>query len=237
MIKRIVKTIFTIILCSTAFLAKAQLGYDYAQYDVGVAVGASSGISTDVASLRNAPSLHFNFNYNSTPFVNYVFEMQVGRLKGGDSTKTAGGGREFENHFTAFLFRAQLQAGELFDYSQGGVGNAFKNFYVSTGIGYIVNHIVAKSADIRVTSGRALPGDNNSQIPFIPARIGYEFKIFNDYNQPSVKVDIGYQYNFMFDDNLDGYKTGAKNDVMGQLTLGVKFAIGGVTSYRKQINY
>lgn len=235
--KFIVKTILILALCSSAFLAKAQIGYDYAQYDLGVAVGANNGASTDVASLKTTPSVHLNFNYNYTPFVNYVFEMQFGRLKGGDSLKTAGGGREFENHFTAFLFRAQVQAGEIIDYSQSGLGNALKNFYLSAGIGYMVNHIVAKSNDIRLEPGETLRGDNNSQTPFIPARIGYEFKIFNEYNQPSVKVDIGYQYNFMFDDNLDGYATGARKDVMGQLTLGVKFAIGGVTSYRKQVNY
>jgi hypothetical protein len=80
-------------------------------------------------------------------------------------------------------------------------------------------------------------GDNNAQTPFLPVRIGYEFKLYNQYSQPSVKIDIGYQYNFMFGDNLDGYTSAGNNDAYAQFTIGVKFAIGGVTSYRKQIHY
>jgi hypothetical protein len=236
MIKTILKTIIIIVLCTGTFLAKAQIGYDYAQYDIGAAVGMNNPISTDVpVSLKNTPSAHFNFTYNSGPFINYVFEAQFGRLKAGNGV--TGYGRMFENHFTAFALKVQLQAGELIDYSQSHVANAFKNFYVSTGIGYLINHVVYKTLDNTVPAGYMLPGDNNSQIPFIPARVGYEFKVFNQYNEPSFKIDLGYQYNFVLDDNLDGYSSGAHKDVFSQLTLGVKFAIGGVTSYRKQIHY
>jgi len=235
MVKLIAKITLIISLCTTSFLAKAQIGYDYAQYDVGTAVGLNTAVMADVNTLKIAPSIHFNFNYNQSPYVNYVLELQVGRLEGGDSVKSSSG-RQFENHFTAFLFRAQLQAGEFIDYSTSPFMNVMKNWYVSTGIGYIANHIVAKSLDKRNPAYAV--GDNNAQVPFIPARIGYEFKIYNDYNQPSVKIDIGYQYNFVFSDNLDGYSTLASNkDAYAQLTIGVKFAIGGVTSYRKQIHY
>ncbi|WP_183556861.1 hypothetical protein [Mucilaginibacter sp. SP1R1] len=235
MIKLILKTIIIVVLCTTTFLAKAQLGYDYAQYDVGFAVGINTPVSTDVPNaIKNTPSAHFNFNYNQSPFVNYIFEGQFGRLKAGDVNSVSG--RKFENHFTAFALKVQLQAGEVIDYSQSGVANAFKNLYLSSGIGYIINK-VTNTPDKRVAEGTKLPGDNNSQIPFIPVRLGYEFKIFNQYNEPSVKIDLGYQYNFLMDDNLDGYSTGAHKDVFSQFTVGVKFAIGGVTSYRKQIYY
>jgi hypothetical protein len=235
MIKLILKTFLITILCTTTFLAKAQLGYNYDQYDVGAAIGLNSPVSTDVPiKLKSTPSAHFNFTFNQTPFVNYVFEGQFGRLKAG--APDIGTGRSFENHFVAFSLKVQLQAGEIIDYSQSGVANAFKNLYVSSGIGYIVNK-VSNTPDIRIPAGQKLPGDNNSQIPFIPVRIGYEFKVFNDYNEPSFKIDLGYQYNLLFDDNLDGYSTGAHKDVFSQLTLGVKFAIGGTTSYRKQIYY
>jgi hypothetical protein len=236
MIKPILKTILIVILCISTFLAKAQIGYDYAQYDIGFGVGLNTPVSTDVSnSLKKTPSAHFSFNYNHSPFLNYVFEGQLGRLKAGDQSSASG--RQFENHFAAFALKVQLQAGELIDYSQSPVANAFKNLYLSSGVGYFVNHVVLKTPDKRVPEGFTLPGDNNSQIPFIPVRIGYEFKVFNQYNEPSFKIDLGYQYNFLMDDNLDGYDTGAHKDVFSQLTLGVKFALGGVTSYRKQIHY
>ena len=237
MIKLIFKLIIIVILCTSTFLAKAQLGYDYAQYDVGVAVGLNVPVSTDVHTLNKTPSAHFNFTYNQSPFVNYVFEGQAGRLKGSDP-ESIQSGRRFENHFAAFALKVQLQAGEVIDYSHNQMANAFKNLYVSTGIGYIVNHIVVKDPDLRVPPGMMLAGDNNTQVPFIPVRLGYEIKVFNQYNEPSIKIDLGYQYNFVLSDNLDGYDTGdSKRDVFSQLTLGVKFAIGGVTSYRKQVHY
>ena len=236
MIKLIFKTSIIILLCTSTFLAKAQLGYDYAQYDVGGAIGMDYPVSTDVfKSLKTTPSAHFNFTYNQTPYVNYVFEGQFGRLKAGN--EITGYGRMFENHFTAFALKVQLQAGELIDYSQSNITNAFKNFYLSSGIGYIVNHIVVKTPDKSLPPGFMLAGDNNSQVPFVPLRVGYEFKFFNEYNEPSVKIDLGYQYNLILNDNLDGYVAGNHNDIFSQLTLGVKFAIGGVTSYRKKISY
>jgi hypothetical protein len=35
---------------------------------------------------------------------------------------------------------------------------------------------------------------------------------------------------------IDGYIAGAHNDAYSQFTIGFKFAIGGVTSYSKQIH-
>ncbi|MDN3581286.1 hypothetical protein [Mucilaginibacter flavus] len=234
MIKHITKTLFIFILSAISFCAKAQIGYDYAQYDVGTSVGVNVAAMADVNTLTVTPSVNFNFNYNQSPYTNYVFNLEVGRLEGG--TLASSSGRKFENHFTAFSFRGQLQAGEFLDYSTSPFLNAVKNLYVSAGIGYIVNHIVYKSLDKRDPTYAT--GDNNAQTPFLPLRLGYEFKIYNDYSQPSVKIDIGYQYNYIFGDELDGYKTAASNnDAYAQFTIGVKFAIGGVTSYRKQIHY
>jgi hypothetical protein len=68
-------------------------------------------------------------------------------------------------------------------------------------------------------------------------RIGYELKIFNKNQRPDFKIDVGYQFNYIFGDELDGFKAGKYNDIYSQFTIGVKISVGGVTSYRKQINY
>jgi hypothetical protein len=237
MIKSILKISIIILLCSASFLAKAQIGFDYAQYDVGFAAGINQASSTDVQTLKTTPSIRLNFNYNQTPFVNYIFEAEFGRLKGGDSLRTTTQ-REFENHFNAFTFRVQVQAGEFIDYSKSQFANALKNLYISSGLGYISNNVVARSNDILLLANdQIIPGEKKTNEIFIPLRLGYEFKIFNSYNQPAVKIDLGYQYNFVMGDELDGYIAGKHNDAFSQVTLGFKFAIGGVTSYRKQIHY
>lgn len=216
-------------------LARAQLGYNYAQYDFGVSGGINSA-STDAETVKNTGVLGLNFTYNQTPFINYVFELQLGRFSGGDSVNTISG-RQFVNNYTALVFKAQLQAGELYDYSGSSLGNAFKNLYISSGVGTIYNHMAVINRASLYVPDFVATGLNDSQEIFIPVKLGYEFKLYNDYQEPSFKIDIGYQYNFLLGDQLDGIKAGKYFDTFSQFTVGVKFALGGVNSYTKRIPY
>jgi hypothetical protein len=216
--------------------AKAQLGFNYSQWDVGTSVGFNS-VFGDASPSKTTASVNFNFTYNQTPFTNFVFEAQLGKLTGGDSlhTKT---GRFYNNDFFAFTFRGQLQFGEFLDYSRSPFFNAMKNAYVSAGIGLIQNHITQVNRTSIQDPAIYTGGLNWSREPFLPLRIGYEFKLYNQNSEPSVRIDVGYEVNFVFGDEVDGFATGAHNDIFTQISLGVKFAIGGgVTSYRKQITY
>ncbi len=227
----------TVLLSFFCLTAKAQLGYEYAKYDIGFGGAASRVVGSDAETITIAPTGHINFTYNQTPFINYVIEAQGGILKGGSVTSKSR--RYFENKFAAVMFRVQLQAGELIRYSDSRLMNGLKNFYVSTGAGFVINKLDIDST-LRVPdpTGYYTPGRNHSNQVLIPTRIGYEFKLFNKYNQPSFKVDIGYQLNYILGDALDGFETGrSQNDAYDQFFIGVKFAIGGVTSYRKSISY
>src|SRR5260221_5774611 len=143
MIKQIQKINFlTLFICFTSFIAKAQLGYNFSHYDVGVAAGFNT-VYGDELPAATTPSVNFNFTYNQTPFTNFVFEVQIGRMAGGDSLATTG--RQFTSNFTSFIFRGQLQFGEFVDYSNSSLMNGIKNLYVSAGIGYVVSHITSIS--------------------------------------------------------------------------------------------
>jgi hypothetical protein len=226
---------FTLVICCYAFISKAQIGFNYAQYDIGFGASANA-VFGDIKAIKITPSADFNLTYNQSPFINYIFDVQAGRLAGGDSLKDLYG-RQFAGTFTSFIFRGQVQAGEFIDYSQSPFANAVKNFYLSAGVGYLVNHITNINRYSVLIANTYTPGLVNSDEVFIPAKIGYEFKIFNQYGQPSVRVDLGIEVNYMFSDELDGFQAGVHDDIYTQFTLGVKFALGGVTSYRKQIEY
>lgn len=216
-------------------VVKAQVGNDYAQYDLGLGIDFNKAY-TDAETVTGTRSARLMFNYNASPFVNYVLEVQTGTLRGGDSLRTPSG-RQFTNNFTALMLRGQLQMGELIDYSQSSVANAFKNLYVSSGIGFIYNHITDINRSSILLPGFYTPGENNTNELVIPLRIGYEFKLYNKFNEPGFKIDVGYQNNFILGDDLDGFKTGKQNDSYSQISIGFKFAIGGVTTYRKQISF
>lgn len=224
-----------LICCLGTITAKAQLGYEYGEYDLGFAVGQNTVLG-DAETKVSTKSAQINFNYNPSPFINYVLEVQTGDLKGGDAL-TTNTGRQFTNNYVGVFLRGQVQAGEIMDYSHSRIKNALKNLYISTGVGYMVNKMTYINRESVLIPGYTTPGLDNSNSIIIPARIGYEFKIFNSYNQPVVKIDLGYQMNFAMDDNLDGFTAGEQKDKYSQITLGVKFSIGSINSYRKQIRY
>jgi hypothetical protein len=227
-------TLLTLVISCSALLSKAQMGNDYGRYDVGFSAGFNQFYG-DVNTAKSTNAVNFNFNYNQGPFVNLILEGQFGKLAGGAANDPLG--RQFATDYQYYAFRIQLQAGEIIDYSESSIANAFKNLYVGTGIGIIYSNISSITRYSTTILGHYTPGDNKSNEVFLPVRIGYEFKIFNQYLQPNVKIDIGYQYNNVFGDELDGYRAGHFKDAYSQFTIGAKFSIGGVTSYRKQINY
>lgn len=227
-------TFFTLLLTSFALLSKAQIGYDYAQYDFSLG-GSVNKVYGDAETLKNKLGVNVGFTYNSTPFVNYIVEIQAGNLEGGDENTKSG--RAFKNSYTAFLFRGQLQAGELIDYSRSGFMNAIKNLYVSGGLGYIINDLKYVHRTSEITPGFFTDGLDKSNELLMPLRLGYELKFFNQYNEPSFKVDLGASYIHDFGDNMDGFAAGKSKDILIQYSVSLKFAIGGVTSYRKQIHY
>lgn len=235
MIKLLFKTtLFTLLLCLVAFLSKAQIGYNYAQYDFGFG-GNVNKVYGDAETSKNTPSALVNFTYNYTPYINYVAEAQAGILEGGsEATKS---GRYFKNVYKAVIFRGQLQAGEFIDYSDSKLFNALKNIYASAGIGFIINDIQSINRNSFVVPGYTTPGEVNAHELFLPVKLGYEFKVFNRYDEPSFKIDIGGQYNYDFGDNLDGFNAGRTTDKFIQYNITLKFAIGGVTSYSKKISY
>ena len=228
-------TLLTLIICLSAILAKAQIGYDYAQYDVGASVGFNQFYG-DTKTPTSTKAINLNFNYNQSAFINYIAELQIGKLAGGNEN-TDLLGRQFATNYQYFAFRIQVQAGEIMDYSRSPVLNALKNLYGGVGVGTIYSKISSINRFSILMPGYYTPGDDKAQEIFIPARIGYELKIFNKYDRPDFKIDVGYQYNFVLGDDLDGFKAGYYKDAYSQFTIGIKFAIGGVTSYRKQINY
>lgn len=229
------KIVLTLLACCFAFIGRAQLGFNYSQYDAGASVGLNQ-VFGDASTQTTTASVVLNLTYNYTPYTNFVLEGQFGQLKGGNYLKDRSR-RQFANNFSAFDFRGQLQLGELIDYSRSPFANFMKNGYISTGVGYIIDQITFIKRDNNYGSFTT-PGQNDSNEIFIPIRLGYEIKVFNQYDQPSFKIDLAYQYNMIMGDNLDGYTWGKTNDVLSQITIGVKFAIGGsINSYRKQIQY
>lgn len=220
--------IITLFILASALHSKAQVGYNYSQYEFGIGGAYNNRVNSDYLRYQAKYAANLSFTYNYTPFMNYVVEFQAGTLAGDSLTYTPK--VRYEDQYTSLAFRFQLQAGELMDYDGSSINNALKNFYIGAGVGVIYTNTKNYSAD-------TLAMQQQTSNIFLPLKIGYEFKVFNSYDEPWMKVDLGYQVNFTLTDRLDGLVSGNNKDSFTQFAVNLKFELGGSTSYRKRISY
>ena len=153
-------------------------------------------------------------------------------------------GRQYTNSYKALVLHGDFQLGAAIDYEGSWVLKLVKNFYGGTGIGFISNTNKVQRTNVYPQNGPltyVFPGKDNSLDIMVPFRFGYEFKIFDSYDEPGMAIDIGYVHNFAFGEGLDGYNdppTKFKNNATDQYTqivIGFKYFFGNVVSYNKLI--
>ena len=231
-------------------IAKAQEGYNYKEFAIGLDLSYELGY-TNVQKQDNHISENINFIYNYSPYIPITAELQFGTLSGGGLTPaTDKYGRQYTNQYEAFVLHGDFQMGEVIDYSESGVLNILKNFYFGSGIGFVFNNNVVQRTNVYYGENGlpnygpktyVFPGKDNSINLIVPIRFGYEFKLYNDFQEPYMAIDIGYVHNMVFGEGLDGYddpSTEFKNNATNQyrqIVVGVKFSFGNVTSFNKLI--
>ncbi len=238
------KLILLFVFVFSVVLAKAQMGYNYKEFGIGLDVSYERGY-TNIARQDNHIATSINFIYNYSPYIPVAAELQFGTLSGGGLTPAKDKyGRQFTNHYEAFILHADFQLGEVIDYSQNDLLNVIKNFYFGTGVGFVFNNNTVQRTNVYPQNGPltyVFPGSDNSINMTVPLRFGYEFKLFNEYSEPYMAIDIGYVHSLVFGEGLDGYddpsnvfKNNASNQYR-QIVVGVKFNFGNITSYNKLI--
>jgi hypothetical protein len=227
---------------------KAQSGYNYYEFGVGADASYERGY-TNVTNQYNHPAINFNLIYNYNPYLPIELEVQKGTLSGGGLTQNLDRfGRQYNNDYLAVILHADFQLGAGIDYEGSWFLNVIKNFYVGTGFGFIHDNNTVQRTNIIATNGPTsgpnvyvFPGMDTSLDFMIPLRFGYEFKIFDSYNQPSMAIDLGYIHNIAFGEGLDGYDDPTskfKNNALDQyrqIVIGFKYYFGTTVSYNKLV--
>lgn len=227
-------------------LAKAQMGYNYKEFGIGLDVNYERGYTNVNRQLEHVGA-SINFIYNYSPYIPVAAELQFGTLSGGGLLPSEDRyGREYTNHYEAFLVHADFQLGEVIDYSQSDILSILKNFYFGSGGGFVFNSNTVQRYSIYRPpppdpNAYKFPGSDNSINFMVPLRFGYEFKLYNYYNEPYIAIDVGYVHNLVFGEGLDGYddpeakfKNNATNQYR-QIQVGIKFYFGNITSFNKLI--
>ncbi|GGH11607.1 hypothetical protein E2R65_10000 [Mucilaginibacter phyllosphaerae] len=221
--------------------SNAQSSLNYASFGIGVSASLNHAYA-DLKKQDDNKSFAVTANYFYTPYVPIGLELQLGTLSGGNSKdrKVDVDGRQFSNSYKALILHMDVQAGEVMDYQGSNVLNVLKNFYLGAGIGGIFNSVTTQRISPYDPS-YTFPGKDSGVNLVVPLRFGYEFKIYNSYEEPNIRLDIGYQHNLTFGEGIDGYadpSTKFKNNALDQyrqITIGIKLNFGGETSYDKEI--
>lgn len=215
------RLLILIILLFSLISLKAQILNPYRAVDIGVGANLNTAAG-DVETFKRTTGFHFNVNVNLDYFTTVIAEIQMGQLAGGDSINNYSG-RQFTNQFNSFCFRGQMQLGRVFE----NFPDAVQRIYLSSGIGGISNNITKVSRSSILIPGYGTTGKDKSINFFVPARIGYEFPIKNAYKETMFKIDLGFQYNFVLGDEIDGYTVGKFKDTYSQLSVGFKKGVFG----------
>lgn len=207
-----------------AIVSKAQTDVNYKQYAIGFGASSVRGY-TNLNIQQNHFAENVNFTYYYSAYIPITAEVQSGTLSGGSLTLDPAG-RVYTNNYIAFMVHGDFQFGQITD-----PDNPFANFYAGTGLGLMSDNDKVQRTSIYDPT-YVFPGKDQSLNLMVPLRVGYEFKFLNSFGEPAVRLNVGYEHNFVFGQGLDGYNdppTHFKHNAIAQyrqISIGIKFDFG-----------
>ncbi len=224
----------------TVFTLKAQDNYYYQKLGLGFDLNSVRGY-TNLNTQYDHAAFDVSFIYNYSQYLPIAAEFQAGRLSGGGPSPDQDPyGRSYTNNYKALIFHADIMAGAIIEYTDSGFLNFLRNFYIGSGFGFVFNNNKVQRTNIIAANGPlnyVFPGKNTSVNLDVPLRFGYEFKIFNAFDEPKMAVIIGYVHSFVYGEGLDGYDDPSphfKNnapDQYHQIVIGYRYFFGGSAFY------
>jgi OOP family OmpA-OmpF porin len=156
-----------------------------------------------------------------TPAFGIQADFLAGKLTGQDSHPQIGSSiSEFKRFSTEVAWSGSLSANlTLGNISWRNHKSAIQP-YLTVGAGYMKYTPVVTYSDGTIVNFKA-GSDPALMGVFVPIGVGLKFDIAR-----GVNIDLGYQVNFLFADNLDGFNYGGNNDKFSYAHIGLEFAIG-----------
>jgi OOP family OmpA-OmpF porin len=157
-----------------------------------------------------------------TPAFGIQADFLAGKLSAENSQPDASGNSVFSSYSTKLHYAASLSANIIVgNISWHNNKNAIQPYF-TVGAGSMNYTPVVTYADGFVTNFKTTGGGNGSiNEIFTPVGVGVKFDIM-----PGVNLDLGYQVNFVYSDNVDGYNYGSTNDRFSYGHIGLEFALG-----------
>ncbi|GAA4204778.1 hypothetical protein GCM10022289_23270 [Pedobacter jeongneungensis] len=235
-------TYITLLLVFIGSFSFAQSNYFKMSYGFGGGVNKSY---TDVYKGGFGYTAYGVFDYHITPFVTFGLEGQYGMVQGGD-IETDPHNRQFVNKYKTLSVNVKLMLGEVVDYDKSEFLYNIRGLYLGLGVGVVNNNITDivryKPSWAAYDPGYGpFPGQDKSNNLLVPINFGFNYFINDGYGYMRYIININAQSNFTFGEGLDGYNdssTKFKNyspDVYNTYTIGFKYMLGSIKSYRKTL--
>ena len=194
-------------------------------------IGASAGVLTtntvfgsnnkqDFTSPNGNLGYGFYIKDQIIPALGIQADFLAGKLSGDNSHALAAGNSLFQSFSTKLHYSASLSANITLGNITWHTHKSAIQPYVTIGAGTMNYTPVLTYADGSVANFKTT-GDGSINEVFVPAGFGLKFDI-----APGINLDLGYQVNFVYSDNIDGYNFGSTNDKFSYAHAGLEFALG-----------
>ena len=154
------------------------------------------------------------------PALGIQADFLAGKLSAENSHALDAGNSLYQSFSTKLHYSASLSANITLGNITWHTHKSAIQPYVTIGAGTMNYTPVLTFADGSVANAKTT-GDGSINEIFVPAGFGLKFDI-----APGVNLDLGYQVNFVYSDNVDGYKYGPGNDKFAYAHAGLEFALG-----------
>ena len=239
------KKLLVILLLFGALTAYSQANFSR------IAVGAGGGLTTaytdlsfglspiipgfnPVRGLATNKSKYFggSIDYYFTPFISAGIEYNSAELKDGTDKHN----RAFVSKLSSIEIKGTVAVGEFIDFAYSPFLYNIRNVNASLGLGFIsgTNNVADFGSGLFPSRQHANDFGKSKYggVLSIPASIGYNFNIYDVYQEIKFVVGVNYKINFTLSDDIDGYSDNPammennSKDVYTTLGVSIKYLFG-----------
>jgi OOP family OmpA-OmpF porin len=194
-------------------------------------IGVNGGIMSTFSVLNSNDKLDFtlpNIQYGYGGYIKKQIlpgfgiqaDLLMGKLNGDDAQPaTPGGVPPYKSFSTSVYYAGDIAA----NFTLANINWQFMKStiqpYITSGIGTMIYKPTVTTSLGVTRNFKSGNGDLNEM--YLPIGVGVKFNVSRGIN-----LEFGYQLNFVYSDNLDGYKYGNNNDKFSYAHVGLEFAIG-----------
>ena len=146
-------------------------------------------------------------------------DLLVGKLNGDNAQPNAAGVSPYKSFSTPINYALSLGTNFTLANVNWKFIKSTMQPYLTSGAG-IMNYTPTVTTAAGVVQNFK-PGNDVLNEFFIPVGVGVKFMVATGIN-----LELGYEVNFAYSDNLDGYKYGTNNDKYSYAHIGLEFAFG-----------